>query len=267
MCDGLNGGFIRRVWWLQVRGKKGDEVFDTDEGPRPATTLESLGRLPTVFKKDGVVTAGTASGITDGAAAMVIASEGAAKEHGLTPLARVVSWGMYVRSPSTATRASCMRHIPHAFAVAVVCVPHCPSAPASSRPLWGEPRAALPLHVLGTSKAVLTRACPSARLSVSSFGPVPAIRMALERANLSLDDMDLVEVNEAFGAQYVAGPPYRSTWRVQVHRAGHGRARSARPRPGNSAVAAASTLGPHAKPWCPRVRLPPGSSPARRSWG
>ena len=73
-------------------------MFDTDEGPRPATTLESLGRLPTVFKKDGVVTAGTASGITDGAAAMVIASEEAAKQHGLTPLVRVVSWGMYVRA-------------------------------------------------------------------------------------------------------------------------------------------------------------------------
>jgi acetyl-CoA acyltransferase 2 len=81
---------------LQLKSKKGVEKFATDEHARPSSTLESLAKLPTVFKKDGVVTAGSASGICDGAAALVIASEAAVKKHNLTPMARIVSWGMYV---------------------------------------------------------------------------------------------------------------------------------------------------------------------------
>jgi len=73
--------------------KKGSMIFSTDEHARPNTTLESLGKLPTVFKKDGVVTAGSSSGICDGAAAVVIASEAAVKRLNLTPLARIVGYG------------------------------------------------------------------------------------------------------------------------------------------------------------------------------
>ena len=79
---------------MTLPGKRGStEHFDTDEHPRPATTPETLAKLPPVFKKDGgLVTAGTASGICDGAAALVLATEAAVKEHGLTPLARLVGW-------------------------------------------------------------------------------------------------------------------------------------------------------------------------------
>ena len=76
--------------------KKGVEVFSVDEHPRPKTTLEQLAKLPAVFKKDGVVTAGGASGICDGAAALVLATGDAVKKHGLTPLARLASYGMWV---------------------------------------------------------------------------------------------------------------------------------------------------------------------------
>ncbi len=74
--------------------KKGTTTFSIDEHPRPQTTKEGLAKLPTVFKKDGVVTAGNASGICDGAAALLLVTEAFAKAHGLTPLARVVSWGI-----------------------------------------------------------------------------------------------------------------------------------------------------------------------------
>jgi acetyl-CoA acetyltransferase family protein len=110
-----------------------------DEHMRPTSTLEALGRLPPVFRKDGTVTAGTASGIADGAAAMVVCSADLALERGLKPLGRLVS-----------------------YAVAGV-----------------EPR-------------------------IMGIGPAPAARAALARARLALDDMDLVEVNEAFGSQYLA---------------------------------------------------------------
>ena len=75
-------------------GKKGPEQFAVDEHPRPESTPESLAKLPAVFKKgaDATVTAGNASGICDGAAALVIATGDAVKAHGLTPLARVVGW-------------------------------------------------------------------------------------------------------------------------------------------------------------------------------
>ena len=67
--------------------------MENDEHPKPKTTVENLAKLPTVFKKDGVVTAGSASGICDGAAAVILASEDAVKQHNLTPLARIVGYG------------------------------------------------------------------------------------------------------------------------------------------------------------------------------
>ena len=115
------------------------EEFSTDEHMRPDTTAEKLGALKPVFRKDGVVTAGNASGIGDGAAAMIIASEQFAKSRGLKPLGRLVSWG-----------------------------------------------------VAGVDPAVM------------GIGPVPASKIALARAGLSMDDMDLIEVNEAFAAQTCA---------------------------------------------------------------
>jgi acetyl-CoA acyltransferase 2 len=120
--------------------KKGQEVeFRADEHMRPETTLEVLLSLKPYFKKDGLVTAGNASGICDGAAATVIASADYAKAHGLKPLGRLVAW-----------------------AVAGV-----------------EPK-------------------------FMGIGPAPAARKALQKAQLKLEQMDLVEVNEAFAPQYLA---------------------------------------------------------------
>jgi acetyl-CoA acetyltransferase family protein len=119
---------------------KGKEVeFRADEHMRPETTLEILSGLKPYFKKDGLVTAGNASGISDGGAATVIASEAYAKAHGLKPLGRLVAW-----------------------AVAGV-----------------EPK-----HM--------------------GIGPAPAARKALAKAGMKLEQMDLVEVNEAFAPQYLA---------------------------------------------------------------
>jgi acetyl-CoA acetyltransferase family protein len=115
------------------------EDFANDEHMRPDTTAERLGALKPVFRKNGVVTAGNASGIGDGAGAMVIASESFAAERGLKPLGRLVSWGVAGVDPS-----------------------------------------------------------------VMGIGPVPASRAALSKAGLSMDDMDLIEVNEAFAAQTCA---------------------------------------------------------------
>jgi acetyl-CoA acetyltransferase family protein len=115
------------------------EDFATDEHMRPETTAERLAALKPVFRKNGVVTAGNASGIGDGAAAMVIASESFAQERGIKPLGRLVSWGVAGVDPS-----------------------------------------------------------------IMGIGPVPASKAALERAGLSMDDMDLIEVNEAFAAQTCA---------------------------------------------------------------
>ena len=110
-----------------------------DEHMRPETTLEGLSALAPYFKKDGLVTAGNASGICDGAAATVIASEEFAKEHKLKPLGRLVAWGVAGVEP---------KHM--------------------------------------------------------GLGPAPAARKALKRAGFKLEQMDLVEVNEAFAPQYVA---------------------------------------------------------------
>jgi acetyl-CoA C-acetyltransferase/acetyl-CoA acyltransferase 2 len=133
------GRFDDEIAPIELPTKKGPVVHRVDEDPKPQTTLEGLARLSPVFKKDGVVTAGNASAITDGAAALVVADGAWARARGLTPLARVVQWG-----------------------VAGV-----------------EPK-------------------------IMGIGPVPAIQNALRRAGLSLSDMDLVEVNEAFAPQYLA---------------------------------------------------------------
>ncbi|KAJ1359805.1 hypothetical protein KIN20_018606 [Parelaphostrongylus tenuis] len=86
------GYFKEEIVPINVKGKKGEEVFEVDEHPRPVTTLESLAKLKPVFQKDGLVNAGNASGICDGAAAMVVAGDEALKEYGLKPLVRVVSY-------------------------------------------------------------------------------------------------------------------------------------------------------------------------------
>lgn len=133
------GYFKNEIAPIEVKQKKAVVSFDKDEHPRPQTTMEVLGKLPPVFKKDGVVTAGNASGICDGAASLVLATEDYAKAHGLTPLARLVSWGVAGVDPN-----------------------------------------------------------------IMGIGPAPAIKNALSRAGLTLQDMDLVEVNEAFSPQYIA---------------------------------------------------------------
>ncbi|MBA3344438.1 MAG: acetyl-CoA C-acetyltransferase [Gemmatimonadales bacterium] len=124
---------------LKNRKTRQEEPWAGDEHMRPDTTPEALAKLSPHFKKDGVVTAGNASGICDGAAALVMAGERFASERGLRPLGRLLAWG-----------------------VAGV-----------------DPR-------------------------IMGIGPVPAARRALERAGLQLEQMDLVEVNEAFAAQYLA---------------------------------------------------------------
>ena len=124
---------------VEIKTRKGVTLVEQDDHMRPETTMEILAKLPTVFKKDGVVTAGNASGIVDGAAALVIAGAGAVKDKGLRPLGRVVSWATVGVDPT-----------------------------------------------------------------LMGMGPAPAIRKALERANLKLTDLDLIEINEAFAPQYLA---------------------------------------------------------------
>lgn len=132
-----DGVFAEEIVAVRVPGKKGTftEVLD-DEHLRPETTLEQLGKLKAPFRANGVITAGNASGVNDGAAALIIASEQQAIAQGLTPRARIV-----------------------AMATAGV-----------------EPR-------------------------LMGLGPVPAVRRVLERAGLSITDMDVIELNEAFAAQ------------------------------------------------------------------
>jgi acetyl-CoA acyltransferase 2 len=88
------GRFKAEIAPLELPSKKGPVTFAVDEHPRPQTTIETLAKLAPVFKKDGVVTAGNASGICDGAAALVLVSEDYAKQKGLKPLARLVHWGV-----------------------------------------------------------------------------------------------------------------------------------------------------------------------------
>jgi 3-oxoadipyl-CoA thiolase len=134
------GILAQEIAGLAIPRKKQDPlVFDQDEFIRPGTSLETLGGLRPAFKKDGTVTAGNASGLNDGAAALLLASEQGLKTHNLTPKARVVSAGIS----------------------------------------GVEPR-------------------------IMGIGPVEASRKALERAGLTLDQMDVLELNEAFAAQVLA---------------------------------------------------------------
>jgi acetyl-CoA acyltransferase 2 len=133
------GVFREEIAPLEIKDRKGAVLFDDDDHMKPDTTLEGLAKLPTAFGKDGFVTAGNASGIVDGGAALVIATQEGARRAGAKPIARVVSWG-----------------------IAGV-----------------EPR-------------------------IMGIGPVPAITKAVERAGLSLDAIDLFEINEAFAGQYLA---------------------------------------------------------------
>ncbi|MFM7402140.1 MAG: 3-oxoadipyl-CoA thiolase [Bacteroidota bacterium] len=135
-----NGRLARETVPVELPQKKGDPVlFDRDEFVKPGTTAEGLAKLRPAFRKDGTVTAGNASGLNDGAAALLLASGYACDKYELKPLARIVS-----------------------SAVAGV-----------------EPR-------------------------IMGIGPVPASLKALERAGLSLSEMDVIELNEAFAAQSLA---------------------------------------------------------------
>ncbi len=133
------GRFDAEVVPVTIR-KRGKEIsFARDEHLRPDTTVEALSALKPYFKSDGLVTAGNASGIGDGAGALVVADGEFASAHGLATMGRLVSWGV----------------------------------------------AGVPPRIMG-------------------IGPAPAARLALKRAGLSLDDIDLIEVNEAFSPQYCA---------------------------------------------------------------
>ncbi|MEK4627125.1 MAG: acetyl-CoA C-acetyltransferase [Solibacillus sp.] len=133
------GKFAKEIVPVVIPTRKGDVIIDTDEHIKEGNSLESLAKLKPAFKKDGSVTAANASGINDGAASVIIASEQFVEQQGLSPLARIVSWGIAGVDPS-----------------------------------------------------------------IMGIGPAPAIRQALQRANLTITDMDLVEINEAFAAQYIA---------------------------------------------------------------
>ena len=131
------GRYDAEVSPVTVRTRKGETGFAVDEHMRPGTTLEGLARLRPYFRKDGLVTAGNASGIGDGAASVVLTSRAWAEANGAKPIARLVSWGFAGVDP----------------------------------------------RIMG-------------------IGPAPAARAALAAAGLTLEDMDLVEINEAFAAQY-----------------------------------------------------------------
>ncbi|MCA3310570.1 MAG: acetyl-CoA C-acetyltransferase [Roseomonas sp.] len=133
------GRFADEITPVTVKGRKGDVVVASDEYPKPDTTMEILGKLRPAFAKDGSVTAGNASGINDGAAAVVVMTAAEAAKRGITPLARIVSWATAGVDPS----------------------------------------------IMGT-------------------GPIPASRKALAKAGWKIDDLDLIEANEAFAAQAIA---------------------------------------------------------------
>ena len=134
------GRFKSQIVPITIKTRKGDVVFDTDEHCKPDTTMETLGKMKAVFKKEGgSVTAGNASGINDGAAFFVLADAETAKKAGHKPIARLVSYAV----------------------------------------------AGVPNHIMGE-------------------GPIPATKLALERAGLKLDQMDVIESNEAFAAQALA---------------------------------------------------------------
>jgi acetyl-CoA acetyltransferase family protein len=124
---------------VEIKSRKGVELFAQDDHMRPESTMEGLAKLPAAFSKNGCVTAGNASGIVDGGAALLIASAKGVKDHGLTPLVTLTHWAYVGVEPT-----------------------------------------------------------------LMGMGPVPATRKVLEKAGLSLKDIDLIEVNEAFAAQYLS---------------------------------------------------------------
>ncbi len=133
-----SGRFKDEIVPVVIKGKKGDTVFDTDEHPR-MTTREKMSKLATSFKKDGTVTAGSASGINDGAAAMIVMSKEKADELGIKPMAKIISYASGGVDPS-----------------------------------------------------------------VMGLGPIPATKKALAKAGMTVDDIDLIEANEAFASQSLA---------------------------------------------------------------
>ena len=134
-----SGAFKKEIVPVCIKGKKGDIIIDTDEYPKKDTTVDKLAGLKPAFKKDGTVTAGNASGINDGAAALVVMSAEKAKQLGIRPLAKIRGYGSGGVDPS-----------------------------------------------------------------IMGMGPVPATRRALTKAGLTIADMDLIEANEAFAAQFIA---------------------------------------------------------------
>jgi acetyl-CoA C-acetyltransferase len=133
------GKFKAEIVSVTIPTKKGDVIFENDEYVRAGTTMDALSKLRPAFDKEGTVTAGNASGINDGAAALVVMTADEAKKRGLKPLARIVNWATAGVDPA----------------------------------------------IMGT-------------------GPIPATRLALEKAGWKLEDLDLIEANEAFAAQAVA---------------------------------------------------------------
>jgi acetyl-CoA C-acetyltransferase len=133
------GRFKDEIVPVTIKSRKGDTIIDADEYPRHGTTLEAVSKLKPAFGKDGTVTAGNASGINDGAAAVVLMRASQAAKQGLKPLARIVSWAQAGVDPA----------------------------------------------IMGT-------------------GPIPASRAALKKAGWKIEDLDLVEANEAFAAQACA---------------------------------------------------------------
>ncbi|MBV7275676.1 acetyl-CoA C-acetyltransferase [Clostridium sp. PL3] len=134
------GRFKEEIVPVIIPQRKGEpKIFDTDEYPRAGATIESMSKLKPAFKKDGTVTAGNASGINDGAAALVIMSAEKAVELGIKPLAKIVSFGSKGLDPA-----------------------------------------------------------------IMGYGPVASTKEAMQRANLTIDDIDLIEANEAFAAQSLA---------------------------------------------------------------
>jgi len=133
------GNFDAEICPVEVKVKRATKMMDADEHPRPQSTAETLAKLSPVFKKNGTVTAANASGICDGAGAIVLANDAGVADNNLKPLARIVSYQVSGVEPS-----------------------------------------------------------------IMGIGPVPAMQGALAKANLTLDDMDLIEVNEAFAVQFLA---------------------------------------------------------------
>jgi acetyl-CoA acyltransferase 2 len=134
------GTFKSEITPIEVKGKRGKvSTLDHDEHARPDANFEAINKLSAIFKKGGTVSAGNASGISDGAASLILASEEAVQEHGLKPLARLVDWDSQGVDPT-----------------------------------------------------------------IMGIGPVPAIRNLLKNSGMTLDQIDRIEINEAFAAQFLA---------------------------------------------------------------